>query len=104
VPPNFQHENAANLPLDDKKAKHSLTVVTMSAFRRDVLAAVIPRLCFIGFSFAQPFLINRVIRFVGEADDDDRMGVMGGLIGATALTYISIAVCLPGMGGRTTVC
>jgi len=64
----------------------------MSAFRGAVWAGVLPRLCFTGFSFAQPFLINRVIHFVGEPDNDGRTGVMGGLIGATALKYIGIAV------------
>jgi len=54
--------------------------------------AVLPRLCLAGFRFAQPFLIQTIINFVGEPSTEDTGGIAGGLIGATALVYIGMAV------------
>ena len=64
----------------------------MWAFRYQLGAAIIPRLAFGGFVFAQPFLINRVIHFVGEEPSEFDQGIIGGLIGATVLVYCGIAV------------
>jgi hypothetical protein len=43
------------------------------------------------FTFAQPFLINATIKFVGSKDPDSYHGK--GLIGAWALVYLGISVC-----------
>lgn len=60
-----------------------------------MLTAVVPRLCLIGFNYSQPFLINRIIDFVGETGNNASSANSGyGLIGATALIYIGIAVCV----------
>ena len=53
---------------------------------------MIPRLCFTGFIFAQPFLINRIILFVAQPTDESSSNVAAGLIGATVLVYVGIAV------------
>lgn len=76
----------------NKSAKHSLLTSNLSAFKVAFIAPILPRLCLAGFSFAQPFLVNRVIDFVGQTSNDESSGIAGGLIGATALVYIGIAV------------
>jgi ATP-binding cassette, subfamily C (CFTR/MRP), member 1 len=61
----------------------------------EFLVFVPPRLALIGFRFAQPFLIKRIIEMVGSQHDNS-FGVNGdiarGLVAATALVYIGIAV------------
>ncbi|OBT93873.2 hypothetical protein VE01_08497 [Pseudogymnoascus verrucosus] len=76
----------------NKSAKHSLLTSTLSAFKVAFIAPILPRLCLAGFSFAQPFLVNRVIDFVGQTSNDESSGIAGGLIGATALVYMGIAI------------
>lgn len=76
----------------DKTAKHALLTSTLSAYRAGYLAPVIPRLCLAAFSFSQPFLIKRIIEFVGESKHGLSNDVAGGLIGATVLVYLGLAV------------
>jgi ATP-binding cassette, subfamily C (CFTR/MRP), member 1 len=45
-----------------------------------------------GFSFAQPFLVNRIVDFVGRPWTELSGDTMGGLVGATAIIYIGLAV------------
>jgi len=73
-------------------AKHRLLKATLSALRLPFLAPVLPRLCLGAFSFAQPFLVNRVISFVSEPATTDSRAIAGGLIAATALIYIGLAI------------
>lgn len=64
----------------------------LKALKKPILAVVFPRLCFIGFTFAQPFLISTTLEWAesdGNADDADQ-GY--GLIGAWFLVYVGIAV------------
>lgn len=46
----------------------------------------------IGFNYAQPFLINRTVKFVNEPSTPENKNIGYGLIGATAVTYIGRAV------------
>ncbi|KFY10231.1 hypothetical protein V491_07753 [Pseudogymnoascus sp. VKM F-3775] len=71
---------------------HALAMATLRSFWTSLLAAVVPRLCLIGFNYSQPFLINRVIDFIGETGDTSSANNGYGLIGATALIYIGIAI------------
>ena len=57
-----------------------------------LLAAAFPRFCLVGFSFAQPFLINRAILFSGSPNTPENRNVGYGLIGAYVLVYTGIAV------------
>jgi ATP-binding cassette subfamily C (CFTR/MRP) protein 1 len=56
---------------------------------------VVPRLCLIAFTFAQPFLITKVLDLLYKPNND--AGQFEGylLILATALVYLGIAVCRP---------
>ncbi|OBT61047.1 hypothetical protein VE03_09160 [Pseudogymnoascus sp. 23342-1-I1] len=71
---------------------HALAIATFRCFWASLLTAVVPRLCLIGFNYSQPFLINRVIDFVGETGNKSSANNGYGLIGATALIYIGIAI------------
>ncbi len=78
----------------NKSSRYCLISATYVAFRATFWAAVIPRLCFIGFSFAQPFLINTVIGFIGVPRSEDSHGVVGAWSGATALIPILELPCV----------
>jgi ATP-binding cassette subfamily C (CFTR/MRP) protein 1 len=51
---------------------------------------VFPRVCLIGFNYAQPFLISSAIDYISQPTGDRNTGY--GLIAATALIYLGIAV------------
>lgn len=76
----------------NKSTKHPLVKSTFTALKWPFLAPVLPRLCLIGFNYAQPFLINRTVHFVGEPSSPQNKNIGYGLIGATAITYIGRAV------------
>ncbi|KAE9377881.1 putative ABC multidrug transporter [Stipitochalara longipes BDJ] len=75
----------------DKFANHSLLTSILSAFKLAFLSPMLPRLCLAEFSFAQPFLVNSVVHFVGQPYNNESRGIAGGLIGATALIYVGLA-------------
>lgn len=64
----------------------------LRAHRHPSLAPVPARLCYAMLLFAQPYLIHRTINFLREPHT--RMGedIGSGLIGATAVIYIGLAV------------
>ena len=70
--------------------KHSLVIACFRAYTWPLFAAVIPRLCLTGFTFAQPFLINDLIGFIGNKDASIDIG--RGIIGAYGLVYLGMAV------------
>lgn len=65
---------------------------TFLAYKWQFAAGILPRLLFSGFTFAQPFLINSIIDFVGGSPEQRSDDIAGGLIGATALAYIGLAL------------
>ncbi|KAL0937343.1 ABC multidrug transporter [Colletotrichum truncatum] len=75
-----------------KDSNWSLIIATFWAFRTTFLAAVLPRLLFAGFTFAQPLLVNRIVNFVGSPWTDDSKNIAAGLVGATACIYVGLAV------------
>lgn len=74
----------------NKSGQHALFWSTIACLKGPLLAPVIPRLALIGFNYSQPFLITRVINYVEDAGKDKNTGY--GLIGATAIIYIGIAI------------
>lgn len=50
------------------------------------------RLCLIGFTYAQTFLFTRAISYLGQRETRGMANVGYGLIGATFLIYVGIAV------------
>ncbi|KAG6162558.1 hypothetical protein E4U51_006316, partial [Claviceps purpurea] len=57
-----------------------------------LLAGVLPRLAYIGFTFAEPFLVKRVLDFTAEPEGPNTRNFGYGLIGAYALVHIGKAV------------
>ena len=74
----------------DKSGQHALFWSTVACLKGSLLAPVIPRLALIGFNYSQPFLITRIINYVEDASKDKNTGY--GLIGATAIIYVGIAI------------
>jgi ATP-binding cassette, subfamily C (CFTR/MRP), member 1 len=68
-------------------------LATIRAFFFEVLAAVPARLARIGFKFAQPSLIKRIIEVEGSTSSTEfEKQMAGSLVGATALVYTGIAL------------
>lgn len=75
----------------DNHVSNPLIWSTVVTLRRPFLAVFIPRILYTAFTFSQPLLLQRIVRFVGEKDPPTT--VRNGLIGATVLIYFGIAVC-----------
>ncbi|KAH8423784.1 uncharacterized protein LDX57_001542 [Aspergillus melleus] len=73
-------------------SKFALPLAFMRTFWKELLAVVFPRLCMIGFTCSQPFLIMTAIRYVDQPGGSQDRNHGYGLIGATLLIYIGIAV------------
>ncbi|RDW80341.1 putative multidrug resistance protein [Coleophoma crateriformis] len=72
---------------------HCLIQTCASCLMWPLLSAVPARVCLIGLNYAQPFLISRMVSFVGEPKDSSQHGNRGlGLVAATALIYVGLAV------------
>ncbi|KAL4912842.1 hypothetical protein BDW62DRAFT_206085 [Aspergillus aurantiobrunneus] len=56
-----------------------------------LLSPVIPRLAYVGFTFAQPFLVHRATRYMSEPAGPNIYKIGGGLIGAYTIVYVGIA-------------
>jgi len=67
--------------------------VANRALFHPLLAIIFPRIFLIGFNFAQPFLITRVLNFLIEPPSTSADSQSYGLIVATGLIYMGIAVC-----------
>ncbi|KAL4991624.1 P-loop containing nucleoside triphosphate hydrolase protein [Aspergillus falconensis] len=73
-----------------KSDRHALLRSCLRAYRSPFLAAVLPRLAMMGFTFCQPFLVNATVSWVGKPDAPPDSGKA--LIGAYALVYMGLAV------------
>lgn len=75
------------------ESRFTLPWAVLRCFKAEMLVMAIPRLCLIGFNYAQPFVIQRAITLLSgpETRESDSKGY--GLIAATLLVYIGIAVC-----------
>lgn len=65
---------------------------TFGAYKGQFVAGILPRLLFSGFTFAQPFLIESIVDYVGMPVESRSNNVSAGLIGATALVYMGLAI------------
>lgn len=75
-----------------KSEKFALPKAVAYCFRWNLLAVVFPRLCIIGFTFAQPFLITAAIQYLEAPDSTENKNHGYGLIGAAFLIYLGLAV------------
>ena len=71
---------------------HSLLWASMRYYAGPFLLGILPRALQIGFTFAQPFLVETTTSWVDSEDGPNTMRQGYGLIGAFAVTYIGLAV------------
>ncbi|KAJ6784421.1 hypothetical protein PWT90_09986 [Aphanocladium album] len=69
--------------------KNAFVAACFRAFVRSFLSGVLPRIFLGGCKFAQPFLINQVLHFIGDKSMPQSIG--NGLIGAYFLPYAGMA-------------
>ncbi|KAH7410668.1 putative ATP-binding cassette transporter [Cadophora sp. MPI-SDFR-AT-0126] len=72
-----------------KTRSHALFWSTLKANRKPILMCVFPRLCLIGFRYAQPLLLARTVNFV-DSQDNDTIG--WGLTGAFGVVFVGMAI------------
>ncbi|KAF5682935.1 major facilitator family transporter [Fusarium denticulatum] len=75
-----------------RKGKHALMLTVLKTLKWPTLSIVFPRLCFIGFTFCQPFLISATLAWAENDSDSDDMNQGYGLIGAWFLVFMGLAV------------
>ncbi|KAF8857368.1 putative multidrug resistance protein [Acephala macrosclerotiorum] len=71
----------------------ALAYAIFYSLRYSLAMIVFPRLCLIGFTYAQPFLITSAINYVSQPASEQNKNDGYGLIGATALVYLGITFC-----------
>ncbi|CAH0047211.1 unnamed protein product [Clonostachys solani] len=76
------------------KQPSNWTVIMWAAkpLARPLLLPVFPRICLIGFTFCQPFLINRLLEYLAHDGEKGSEHDAAGLVGATILVYLGIAI------------
>jgi hypothetical protein len=84
--------NITNIWAASKKGDYALMFTVFKSLKGPLLAIVFPRLCFIGFTFCQPFLISVTLRWAERDSNSDDMSQGYGLIGAWFLVFIGLAV------------
>ena len=85
-------EGELNYHLVKPESRYTLPWLVAKFLRGPLLWAMVPRICLIGFEFAQPFLITRVISFVDQPADLETNNLSYGLIAVAAIIYLGIAV------------
>lgn len=75
-----------------KGSEYALFWTFLVHYKWNFLAAILPRLAYSGFLFAQPFLVERVLDFIDEARNPNTSSTAYGLMGAYAIVYIGISV------------
>ncbi|KAL3426779.1 hypothetical protein PVAG01_00288 [Phlyctema vagabunda] len=70
--------------------KYRLIFALMKQFRWQMINPIIPRLFLVCFTFCQPLLLNRYLKFLQNPAEDKSTGY--GLLGAYAVVYFGIAI------------
>ncbi|MCJ1399793.1 hypothetical protein MMC11_002996 [Xylographa trunciseda] len=87
------HQNfCAEWEVQDRDVKWPLLHTLWRALRWSILSPVPPRLCYGGFLFAQPFLINRATAYLSSSSGTVEDDIGYGLVAAAGFTYLGIAV------------
>lgn len=71
--------------------QNALLLAVIKCLRWEIVGLAFPRLCVVGFSIAQPFLVGKVTTVLQQTDSLS-LDKGYGLIGATALIFIGVAV------------
>ncbi|PHH89568.1 hypothetical protein CDD83_5759 [Cordyceps sp. RAO-2017] len=75
-----------------KSSEHALVWVFLCHYKWCFLTGIVPRLAYTGFSFSQPFLIERVLNFTTEPEFPNSKNYAYGLVGAYAIVYIGLSI------------
>jgi hypothetical protein len=73
-----------------RKSRLAFILALCDCLKGAFAKVIFPRLLLIGFLFAQPILITNVLRYLGQAEDNQYETYW--LIGFTALIYTGMAV------------
>ncbi|KAJ5157304.1 P-loop containing nucleoside triphosphate hydrolase protein [Penicillium canariense] len=76
----------------NKYRPNALLWTLVSHYRWEFLEGVLPRVAFTGFTFAQPFLVQRVLDFMTEPEKINSKNYARGLVAAYAIVYVGIAI------------
>ncbi|KAF7914004.1 uncharacterized protein EAF01_000410 [Botrytis porri] len=74
----------------NQTGSYSLLWSTLKATRGAFALGIVPRLCTIGFKYAQPFLLERTVGFANDENQPDSIG--WSLTGAFGLVFLGLAV------------
>ena len=75
----------------EQSGQNALLLAVISCLRWEIVRVAFPRICVVGFSVAQPFLVGRFVTIL-EQNDPFSLDKGYGLIGATAIVFIGVAV------------
>ncbi|GFF44547.1 hypothetical protein IFM46972_07580 [Aspergillus udagawae] len=75
----------------NQTGQNALLWAVIKCLRWEMVAIAFPRLCVVGFSIAQPFLIGKVVSVLHGLDPFS-LNIGYGLIGATAIVFTGIAI------------
>ncbi|PMB73848.1 Canalicular multispecific organic anion transporter 2 [Beauveria bassiana] len=75
-----------------RRDKNGLVRALARTLAVSLLLAVPPRLSVVGFTFCQPFFINRLLDFLSQGPSEDSRNTGYGLIGASILIYGGITL------------
>lgn len=78
----------------NRHRRHGLAIATLWAWKTELAKIAIPRLMIVALNISQPFIIAAIIDNTLARDTPEIRSQGRGLIGAVALSYFSIAVCL----------
>lgn len=75
----------------NQNGQNALLLAVVKCLGWEIAGIAFPRLCVVGFSIAQPFLVGRVVTMLQQTYEPS-LGIGYGLIGATVMVFIGIAV------------
>ena len=82
----------ANLEIADSSKPHALSKTLSWLLRWQIVVPVIPRAFLIGFTFCQPLLMKRLLEYLSNPIERQKLSIGYALIGAYGIVYLGLAV------------
>ncbi|GKZ24862.1 hypothetical protein AbraIFM66951_001707 [Aspergillus brasiliensis] len=76
----------------DQTKRNQLLMTLFRTYKMAFVGAVIPRLCLSGFTIMQPLLVNSITAYAALPDNSETRNKGYGLIAASGIVYIGLAV------------
>ncbi|KAB8223905.1 P-loop containing nucleoside triphosphate hydrolase protein [Aspergillus novoparasiticus] len=83
---------AASWASSQQSGQNALLLAVISCLRWEIVRVAFPRICVVGFSIAQPFLVGKVVTILDQ-NDSFSLDKGYGLIAATGIVFTGVAVC-----------